>query len=71
MNLLVQAPHKEESKEYLTLPQSLDCTKDGKLESNSEDHYSHRKILWNGKLDVIKDFEEQFKIERIYLSAQG
>ncbi len=49
--------------------QSLDCTNDDKLENNSEDQYSHRKILQNGKLDVIKDFKEQFN-ERIYLRAQ-
>jgi hypothetical protein len=45
INLLVQAPHKEESKEYFTLPQSPDYNEDGRLESNREDHYSHKKML--------------------------
>jgi hypothetical protein len=31
--------------------------------------YSHTKILWNGRLDVIKDLNKQFN-ESIYLSAQ-
>jgi hypothetical protein len=54
MNLLVQAPHEEESEEYFTLPQSLDCNENDRLESNKEDHYSHRKMLQNGKSNVIK-----------------
>jgi hypothetical protein len=57
MNLLVQALHKEESKEYFTLPKSPDYNEDGRLESNKEDHYSHRKMLRNGKSNVIKDLE--------------
>ncbi len=60
MNLLIQAPHEEESKEYFILPQSLNCNDNGRLESNIKDQYSHRKILQNGKLDVMKDLKEQF-----------
>jgi hypothetical protein len=45
MNLLIQTTHEEESEEYFTLPQSSDCNEDGRLESNKEDHYSHRKML--------------------------
>jgi len=48
MNLLVQAPHEEESKEYFTLAQSLDCNENGRLEGNREDQYSHKKMLRNG-----------------------
>jgi hypothetical protein len=40
------------------LPQSSDCNEDGRLESNKEDHYSHRKMLWNGKSTVIEDLEK-------------
>jgi hypothetical protein len=58
MNLLVQAPHEEESKEYFTLPQSSNCNEDGRLENNREDHYSHRKMLRNGKSEVIEDLDE-------------
>jgi hypothetical protein len=69
MNLLVEAPNEEESKECFTLPQSPNCNDDGRLENNKEDQYSHRKILQNGRLDVIEDLEEQFNV-CIYLSAQ-
>jgi hypothetical protein len=48
------------------LPQNLGCNEDGRLESNEEDQYSHMKILWNGKSNIIKDLEEQFN-ETIYL----
>jgi hypothetical protein len=48
MNLLVQAPHEEESEKYFTLLQSPDCNKDGRLESNREDQYAHKKLLQNG-----------------------
>jgi len=34
MTLLDQTPHEEESEEYFTPPQSLDCNEDGRLESN-------------------------------------
>jgi hypothetical protein len=51
------------------MSQSLDCNDDGRLKSNREDQFSHRKILWNGRLDVIKDLKEPFN-ESIYLSAQ-
>jgi hypothetical protein len=34
INLLIQTPHKEESEEYFTLPQSPNCNEDGRLESN-------------------------------------
>jgi hypothetical protein len=37
MNLLVQAPDKDESEEYFTLLQSLDYNNNGRLESNKED----------------------------------
>jgi hypothetical protein len=68
MNLLVQAPHEEESEEYSILIQSPNCNEDGRLENNREDQYSHKKILGNGNWDVIKNLEEQFN-ESIYLSA--
>jgi hypothetical protein len=58
MNFLVQALNEEESKEYFISPQSPNCNDDGRLESNREDQYSHRKILRNGRLDVIKNLEE-------------
>jgi hypothetical protein len=58
MNLLVQAPHKDESKEYFTLPQSPYCNEDGRLESNREDQYSHKKLLQDGNRDVIEDLKE-------------
>jgi hypothetical protein len=61
MNLSVQTLNGEESKEYFTLPQSLNCNDDGRLESNKENQYPHRKILQNGRLDVIEDLKEQFK----------
>jgi hypothetical protein len=32
MNLLVQAPHEEESKEYFTLCHSPNCNEDGRLD---------------------------------------
>ncbi len=66
MNLLVQAPHEEESKEYFTLLQSLDYNEDGRLKSNREDHYSRRMMLQNGKSNVIEDLEFFFN-EIIYL----
>jgi hypothetical protein len=66
MTLLVQTPDKEESKEYLIPPQSPDCNEDNRLESNREDQYSHMKILWNGKSNIMEDLEEQFN-ENIYL----
>jgi hypothetical protein len=69
MNLVVEALEEEESKEYFTPLQSPDCNEDCGLRNNKEDQYSHRKILRNGRLDVIKDLEEQFN-ENIYLSAQ-
>ncbi len=59
MNLLVQAPHEEELEEYFILPQSPDGNEDGRLESNREDQYSCRKMLQNGKLDVIEDKLEE------------
>jgi len=37
MNLLVQAPDKDELEEYFTLLQSLDYNNNGRLESNKED----------------------------------
>jgi hypothetical protein len=40
------------------MSQSLDCNDDGRLKSNREDQFSHRKILRNGRLDVIKDLKE-------------
>jgi hypothetical protein len=52
MNLLVQAPNEEESKEYFIQPQSPNYNNNGRLESNREDQYSHTKILQNGKLDA-------------------
>lgn len=58
MNLSIEALDKEKSGEYFTLLQSLDCNDDHGLGSNREDQYSHKKILWNGKLDVIEDLEE-------------
>jgi hypothetical protein len=51
------------------LPKSLDCNEDGRLKSNMDDQYSHKKMLQNGKFDVLKNLEEQFD-ESIYLSAQ-
>jgi hypothetical protein len=48
MNLLVQTLDEEESEEYFTPPQSLNCNDNGRLESNKEDQYSHMKILQNG-----------------------
>jgi len=56
---LVQAPHEEELEEYFILPQSPDGNEDGRLESNREDQYSCRKMLQNGKLDVIEDKLEE------------
>jgi hypothetical protein len=58
MNLLVQALNEEESKEYFILPQSPYSNDDGRLESNREEQYSHRSILRNKILDVIKDLEK-------------
>jgi hypothetical protein len=58
MNLLVQTLDEEELKEYFIPPQSLNCNDDGRLESNKENQYSHRKILQNGRLDAIEDLEE-------------
>jgi hypothetical protein len=58
MNLLVQAPHEEESKEYFTLLQSPNCNKDGRLESNREDQYTHNKLLQNRNWDVIDNLKE-------------
>jgi hypothetical protein len=40
------------------MPQRLDYNEDGRLESNKEDQYSHRKMLWNGKLNIKEDLEE-------------
>jgi hypothetical protein len=37
MNLLVQAPHKEEPEEHFTLLQSLNCNEDGRFKNNRED----------------------------------
>ncbi len=54
----IEALDKEESREYFILPQNLDCNDDHGLGSNREDQYSHRKILWNGRLDVIEDLDE-------------
>jgi len=45
MTLLFQAPHEEEIEEYFIMPQRLDYNEDGRLESNKEDQYSHRKML--------------------------
>jgi len=45
MKLVVEALEEEESKEYFTPPQSLDCNEDPGLRSNRGDQYSHRKIL--------------------------
>jgi len=45
MNLSIETPNKEETKEYFTPPQSPYCSDDNGLESNREDQYSHRKIL--------------------------
>jgi hypothetical protein len=36
-NLLVQAPHQEESKEYFILPKNPDCNEDGRLKNNTKD----------------------------------
>ncbi len=58
MNLSLEALNKEESREYFTLPQSPNFNDDHALKSNREDQYSHKKILWNGRLDVIEDLEE-------------
>jgi hypothetical protein len=69
MNLSIEALTEEELEEYFTSPQSPNCNDDGRLESNRENQYSHRKILRNGRLDVIEDIEEQFN-ECIYLNAQ-
>ncbi len=66
---MVQAPHKKELEEYFTSPQSVDCNENGRLESNRENHYPHKKMLWNGKWDVIEDLEKQFN-ENMYFSAQ-
>jgi hypothetical protein len=68
MNLLVEVPNEEELKEYFTLLLSPNCNDNGRLESNREDQYSHRKILRNVRLDVIEDLKEQFN-ECIYLNA--
>ncbi len=51
------------------MPKSLDCNEDGRLKSNMDDQYSHKKMLQNGKFDVLKNLEEQFD-ESIYPSAQ-
>ncbi len=51
---------KDELEEYFTPPQSLDCNENGGLKSNMEDQYSHKKMLQNGKWDVIENLEEQF-----------
>jgi hypothetical protein len=58
MTLLVQAPHEEESKEYFTLFQNSNCNEDGRLKSTREDQYSHKKMLQNGKSNIIEDLEE-------------
>jgi hypothetical protein len=52
---LVQTPHKEKSKEYFTPLQTLDYDENGRLKSNREDQYSHKRMLQNGKLDVIEN----------------
>jgi len=68
MNLSIEATDEEESKEYFTLPQSSDYNDDCGLGSTRKNQYSYRKILQNGRLDVIEDLKEQFK-ENIYLNA--
>ncbi len=55
MTLLDQTPH------------SPDCNEDGRLESNQEDQYSHKKMLQIGQLNIIKDLKEKFNYEIIYL----
>ncbi len=67
MTLLDQTPHEEESEEYFTPPQSPDCNEDGRLESNQEDQYSHKKMLQIGQLNIVKDLKEKFNYEIIYL----
>ncbi len=69
MNLQIEAPNKEESEQYFTLCQSLDCNEDHGLRNNMKDQYSQSKISGNGRLNVIEDLEEQFN-ESIYLNAQ-
>jgi hypothetical protein len=45
MNLLLQAPNEDKSKEFFIQPQNPNYNDNGRLESNREDLYSHTKIL--------------------------